>query len=185
MAGFDEIDRLARLESGALELSADGCNFRVAMEATLRRLEGVTRPRNAHLRLLTSGEAFAVALGEQDSALLAWRLLASLAGSLAPGEVIELSLRAGGDGIELKAELPQALAGEEDLFAAAARSESSALTAGMFGTGFTLRLARAEAEAAGGSLAHRGETLLLWLPGLTGTAPAHSHDRDGGPAAAA
>ena len=184
LAGFDEIDRLARLESAALSLSASGCNFRVIVEGTLRRLEGVTRPRSAHLRLLTSGEPFSVGLGEDDGAQLAWRLLASLAGSLAPGEVVEVTLRGSYRGIELDAELSLALAGEEDLFAAAARSEAPAVTAGMFGTGFTLRLARAEAEAAGGSLVLRGERLVLSLPGLTGAVPDHSHDEDGGASAA-
>jgi signal transduction histidine kinase len=185
LAGFDEIDRLARLESAALTLSSDGCNFRVVIETTLRRLEGVTRPRSAHLRLLTSGEAFSVGLGQEDGALLAWRLLASLAGSLAAGEVVELALRGDERGIELETELPIALAGEENLFAAGARSEGAAVTAGMFGTGFTLRLARAEAEAAGGSLAVRGESLVLSLPGLTGAAPDHSQGDNGGASATA
>jgi signal transduction histidine kinase len=184
LAGFDEIDRLARLESGALELSAEGCNFRVVVESTLRRLEGVTRPRSAHLRLLTSGEDFTVRLGEPDGALLAWRVLATLAGALAPGEVAELSLRGGAAGIALEAELPVGLAGEDDLFATAGRSEALAVTAGMFGTGFTLRLARAEAEAAGGTLAIHGETLALSLPTLTGAAPDHSQGDEGGSAAA-
>lgn len=185
LAGFDEIDRLARLESHALTLSHEGCNFRLVVETTLRRLEGVTRPRSAHLRLLTSGEDFSVGLGETDGALLAWRLLASLAASLAAGEIVELSLRGHADGIELQSELPLALAGEQDLFAASSRIEAAAVTAGMFGTGFTLRLARAEAEAAGGSLALRGETLVLSLPRLTGAAPDNSqHDDDGASAVA-
>jgi len=185
LAGFDEIDRLARLGSGAEELSADGCNIRLIVEGTLRRLEGVTRPRGAHLRLLTSGEMFAVRLGAADAALLAWRLLASLAGSLAPGEVIELTLRSTGRGTELHAELPLGLAGEDDLFATGARSEASTLSAGMFGTGFTLRLARSEAEAAGGSLVLQGETLVLSLPALTGGAPDHSQREEGGASDAA
>ena len=184
LAGFDEIDRFARLESGALALSSDGCNFRVVVETTVRRLEGVTRPRSAHLRLLTSGEAFTVGLGQEDSALLAWRLLASLAGSLAPGEVVELSLRGGDQGIELETELPAALGDEEDPFAVAPRGDTPALTAGMFGIGFSLRLARAEAEAAGGSLERRGETLVLSLAALTGAEPDHSKSHKGGASAA-
>jgi hypothetical protein len=185
LAGFDEIDRLARLESGALELSVDGCNFRLVVESTVRRLEGVTRPRSAHLRLLTSGEHFTVRLGEGDCALLAWRVLAALAGALAPGEVVELALRGGDAGVVLEAELPIGLAGEDDLFATAGRSEAPAVTAGMFGTGFTLRLARAEADAAGGSLVLHGETLALSLPTLTGAAPDHSQGDEGGSSAAA
>lgn len=174
LAGFDEIDRLARLESEALVLSAEGCDLRLVVEATLRRLEGVTRPRSAQLRLQTSGERFTVGLGADDAALLAWRLLASLAGSLAAGEVVAIDLRGGDVGVELETELPIALSGEEDLFAASARGDAAALSAGMFGSGFTLRLARAEAEAAGGSLGLRGETLVLSLPGLTERTGDHS-----------
>ena len=186
LAGFDEIDRLAKLESAALELSGEGCNFRLVVESTLRRLEGVTRPRSAHLRLLTSGERFTVALGRDDGALLAWRLLAVLAGALSPGEVVELALRGSGEAIELEAELPISLAGEDDIFAIAPRGEAPPVTAGMFGTGFTLRLARAEAQAAGGSLELREERLVLSLPGLTGAAPDHSQGgEDGGTSAAA
>jgi signal transduction histidine kinase len=185
LAGFDEIDRLARLESDALALSNDGCNFRLVVEGTLRRLEGVTRPRSAQLRLLTSGERFIVGLGADDGALLAWRLLASLAGSLAAGEVVEITLRGGERVVELETELPVALADEDDLFAASARGEGAAVTAGMFGSGFTLRLARAEAEAAGGSLALRGETLVLSLPVLTEPAPDHSQGGDHGASDAA
>ena len=76
------------------------------------------------------------------------------------------------------------LAGEDDLFAAAARNEAAVITAGMFGTGFTLRLARAEAEAAGGSLVLRGETLVLSLPALTHTARDHSQAKNGATPAA-
>jgi signal transduction histidine kinase len=185
LAGFDEIDRLARLESGALALSADGCDFRAVIESTLRRLGGVTRPRSAELRLAAAGEDFAVQLGEEDGALLAWRLLATLAGSLAPGEVVDLALSSDEKTMTLECELPISLAHEADLFVVAPRAEPPAVAAGMFGTGFTLRVARAEAEAAGGSLALRGERLVLSLPRLTGVAPGHSHDADGGASAAA
>ena len=44
----------------------------------------------------------------------------------------------------------------------------------MFGTGFSLRLAAAEALAAGGSLKHMGKALQLRLPGLTEALPGHS-----------
>jgi signal transduction histidine kinase len=184
MAGFDEIDRLARLESGALALSTTGCDLHAVVDSTLLRLGGVTRPRSADLRLLTSGHDFAVRLGADDGALLAWRLLATLAGALAPGEIVEVWLRGGDETIELASELPLELAGEEDLFATAAHGEAPAATAGMFGTGFTLRLARAEAEAAGGTLALRGESLVLTLPALTDALGAHSDDGDGTPAVA-
>jgi signal transduction histidine kinase len=173
LAGFDEIDRMVRLESGELDLSGEGSNLRTAIERTIKRLDGVTRPRSAQMRLLVSGESFAVGLGEDDGALLAWRVLATLAGALAPGEVIELSLRGDRAGIELRAELPIALA-SGDVFAGGPPAQAPAVTAGMFGAGFTLRLARAEAEAAGGSLLDEGEALVLALPGLTAGGGGHS-----------
>ena len=54
----------------------------------------------------------------------------------------------------------------------------------MFGTGFTLRLARAEAEAAGGSLVAGEETLALDLPALTATGAPHSQGAGDGAKAA-
>ena len=63
--------------------------------------------------------------------------------------------------------LPARLTAEDNLFAATTRSAESAINAGLFGTGFALRLARAEARAAGGTLRRDGATLVLTLPLLT------------------
>ena len=64
------------------------------------------------------------------------------------------------------------LAAEPNLFAATTRSNTaSAINAGLFGTGFALRLARAEARAAGGSLRRDGGTIALTLPVLTEAGP--------------
>jgi two-component system OmpR family sensor kinase len=119
------------------------------------------------MRLLVSGEAFSVGIGEEDAALLAWRLLATLGGALAPGEVIELTLRGEDGRVVLSVELPIGLGAGEDPFAAVAPAQAPVVTAGMFGTGFTLRLARAEARVLGGDLSADEETLVLDLPALT------------------
>ena len=55
---------------------------------------------------------------------------------------------------------------DEELFHGAAPATHQP-GAGMFGTGFALRLAAAEARAAGGSIMREHEQLLLTLPGLT------------------
>jgi len=183
LAGFDEIERMARLEGGALDLTAGTSDLRLVVERTLQRLEGVLRPRSAKIRLSVSGDGFTVGLGENDAALLVWRVLATLGGALAPGEIVELALN--GDGrVVLSGELPLGLAAGEDPFAVVAPAQAPAVTAGMFGTGFTLRLARAEAVAAGGSLTVAGDSLVLDLPALTGADAPHSHGRDGGEEAA-
>jgi len=71
--------------------------------------------------------------------------------------------------VELFDDLPAALADREDVFASTAPAQAQSVSAGMFGAGFTLRLARAEARAAGGDLTQNGETLILQLPLSLGT----------------
>jgi len=77
----------------------------------------------------------------------------------------------------LHVELPAALAARDDeaIFrtSASAKSITRTLSAGMFGTGFSLRLARAEAKAAGGSLKRDGNHLWLMLPALTARSAAN------------
>jgi hypothetical protein len=79
----------------------------------------------------------------------------------------------------LTAALPGALAAEDNLFAAAVRTTGSAVTSGLFGAGFALRLARAEARGAGGDLVRDGDALVLTVPLLTGAPGLPSHDNDG------
>ena len=179
LAGFDEIDRLARLESGAPVLDEGRCQWDEAVSTMLRRIEGALRPRSARIELSVHGEAFAVGLSETDAQQLIWRLLATLAGALAPGEVIDLALSSDGTELALVADLPSGLLDDGDLFAATAPAQQRALSAGMFGTGFTLRLARAEAAGTGGSLARRDDTLRLVLPVLTASPAAHTLGRQG------
>ncbi|MEO0063033.1 MAG: hypothetical protein RLZZ08_1593 [Pseudomonadota bacterium] len=166
LGGFEELDRLAMLESGAIDLTDGISDFERVLSAQVRRLEGVLRPRSAQIHLQSAAAITLVALQGDDCAQLAWRLLASLAGALAPGESIALTLSQPGERLQLDLELPLSLCGTDDLFAGTAPQQARAISAGMFGSGFTLRLARAEAEAAGGGLEHREEALTLWLPVL-------------------
>jgi signal transduction histidine kinase len=174
LAGFDEVDRLARLETGALRLDEGSCDWRDVVGQTLRRLEGVLRPRSARMDLAIAGSPFLVPLEEPEAAQLAWRLLATLAGALGPGEIIDLALTADGERVTLDADLPASLLGDEDLFDATTPAQPRAVSAGAFGTGFTLRLARAEAASIGGELERRGDSLCLALPALTGPAAVHT-----------
>jgi hypothetical protein len=63
---------------------------------------------------------------------------------------------------------------EGAMFGAAIGAVPQAIASGMFGTGFALRLARAEARAAGGSLKRVDNELRLTLPGLTTGTGTHS-----------
>jgi two-component system OmpR family sensor kinase len=180
LAAFDEIDRLAKLEAGVSVLGEGRCEWDQTIGEILRRIEGALRPRSARVEAAVSGAGFTIGLDETDAQQLAWRLLATLAGALAPGEVIDLALTSDRGEIELLIDLPAALASETELFVAPAPAPQRALTAGMFGSGFTLRLARAEARAAGGSLERRDDALRLVLPTLTGQGASHSVGRQGG-----
>lgn len=179
LAGFDEIDRFARLETGALRLDEGECDLREVVTRTLRRLEAVLRPRGARIELVAQGGPFTAGMAEVDAMQLVWRLLATLAGALAPGEIVDLVLAGDGELVTLDADLPAALAGNGDPFAASAPAQPRAVSAGMFGTGFTLRLARVEAQAIGGNLGQVEDRLRLVLPALTASRTAHTQG-DGG-----
>jgi two-component system, OmpR family, sensor kinase len=145
----------------------------------------VLRPRSARIELASPGVTPLVPMEPDDAKLLCWRLLATLAGALAPGEIIDVALRSDRRGVSLEIDLPASLAGNGDPFAATTPSQPRAVSAGMFGTGFTLRLARAEAEAAGGRLQADNDRLRLVLPALTRTQGDHTVEREGNGGAAA
>ena len=170
LAAFEELDRLARLETGALELDEGDADLRDAVAETTRRLSGALAARKAGYALEVSGKQFATAMTRQELMVLCWRLLATLAGSLAPGEERAVQLSSDGRTARILAELPQAIADAGDPFAIGPDTARPAISAGMFGTGFALRLARAELIAAGGSLGLRGTSLEARLPVLAGPA---------------
>jgi len=179
MAGFDELDRLARLESGVLELEHGTTDLHAVVAQLIRRLEGALRPRSASILLAVSGSSFDIGMDEAEALRLAWRLLATLAGAMAPGEVIDLTLTAEGDRVSLRADLPAALLEDADMFAAGAPAQPRAVSAGMFGSGFAFRLARAEAAAAGGSLVRQEDSVTLDLPALTSPNALHTVEEQG------
>ncbi|APE29081.1 sensor histidine kinase [Aurantiacibacter gangjinensis] len=175
LAGFDEVDRLVKLESGAAQLDEGVTDFREALVETMRRLEGVLRPRGAGFRLDVPGSPFHVAMSREEAMVICWRLLATAAGSLGPGEQAALTLRGEDGELNLMLDVPQALRGET---ARTARKNErrKAVSAGMFGPSFAFRLAEAEADAAGGSLDCDGDRVTLRLPSLTAPDEAHSTD---------
>ncbi len=167
LAGFDELDRLAQLETGALEPLEGDCDFALLCRGLAKQLEGVLAPRMAKFEADIPLSPLVVPMALREGEALAWRLFATLATALGAGEAVEVAMRAEGDAMALTATLPAVLATEEDVFAAAPRPAPGALSAGMFGAGFALRLVRAEARAAGGDLEHVDERLRLTLPLLT------------------
>ncbi|MWV29401.1 sensor histidine kinase [Aurantiacibacter rhizosphaerae] len=173
LAGFDEVDRLVKLESRTMKLEEGACDFRVALSDTAQRLEGVLRGRNAGFALNVSGDHFTVPLDRGEVLAMCWRLLATAAGALAPGETSELALSSDGTTVELGLDVPESLRlGAADTSREGQRRR--AISAGMFGPAFAFRLAEVEAIAAGGSLTCEKDRATLRLPALTLQATPHS-----------
>ena len=176
LAGFEELDRLVKLNSGALELDPGECDLARVIATTVGQLEAYTGPRNSGFELEQSDEPLPVAMAEIEAERLLWRLLATLAGATVPGETLKLRSRLRGGSARVTVRLPSGLADLDDdaLFRAVTQAKPKALSAGMFGIGFALRLAEAEADAAGGRLLRKGDKLRLELPGLTEAVRGHS-----------
>lgn len=180
LAGFEELERLARLDSGAMELEPGLCDLGDMAVATAARLRPHTLARRIFFDVQLGEGPLIVPIAPIEAERLLWRLLATLAAAAAPGERLRLRLRRRGEQIRLRMQLPAALAARSDkeLFGASLPAASGALSAGNFGGGFALRLAAAEARAGGGELVRREDKLRLSLAGLTEPALLHSHAAD-------
>jgi hypothetical protein len=182
LAGFEELDRYARLDSGALAPEPGSADLAMVVAGTVHQLEAFTGARSSGFVLSAPPGELTVGLAQGEAEHLAWRLLATLAGAARPGEMITLDLSIEGQAVRLVAALPEGLAALADPFEAMPPQAGAAINAGVFGNGFTLRLAAAEARAAGGTLHREGDALHLVLPGpapaadggLTGPVPFHT-----------
>jgi signal transduction histidine kinase len=164
LAGFEELDRLVKLESGALELDPGATDLCGIIDGTTRQLDGVLRPRSAGLELVATAQTCLVALTPHDTEILIWRILATLAGTTSPGEALQIVLAVNGKLAGIEIDLPVSLADRPDIFEGTVSPAHQAVSAGMFGAGFALRLARAEARAVGGELRRVDDLLVLTLP---------------------
>ena len=181
LSAFEELERLARLESGALDMTAGETDLAQLTAATVAQLGAHTASRSSGFVLRVDGEPLPVPLDRLELERIVWRLLATCAGTSAPGEQLKLRLKAKDGVARLDLALPATLAvmpGDAP-FEAAVGAVPQVISAGVFGIGFALRLARAEARAAGGDLVRKGDRLRLTLPGLTATLPGHTHSADG------
>ena len=175
LAGFEEIDRLVRFETGRADEIGGQCDLAQVIGRLLTQLEPGMAGREVRFGFDGSGPA-PVRMAASEAERMLWRVLALLGSEALPGETLALELAADREGIGLVVALPEALAARADsaLFAVQPLGDGEARTFGFLGGGFALRLARAEARAAGGTLVRDGARLILRLPGLTPSADANS-----------
>lgn len=174
LSAFEELERLAKLESAAMALETGETDVAEVVTATVAQLAAHTGQRGSGFTITAPDGPCPVPLDRLEVERLAWRLLATLAGTAAPGERLALTIGSDNGQPRIVLSLPAALAtrSDKDLFEAGPGTIPQAIAAGVFGVGFALRLARAEAAAAGGKLERSGQNLILSLPGLT-SAPEH------------
>ncbi|MFZ9395776.1 MAG: histidine kinase dimerization/phospho-acceptor domain-containing protein [Erythrobacter sp.] len=165
LAGFDELERLAKLESGALSLGGGKTDLLDLARRMTNQLSQVLAPRMAGIDLAEGPErGLWVEIDPDEAEALAWRMLATLAGAVTAGEVLAAEIEMDQDRARLWCQIPAQLIAEDDVFTAEIKPGTSGLNSGLFGAGFSLRLARAEARGAGGDLQQVEERMCLSLP---------------------
>lgn len=177
LAGFEDVERLVRLESGANDAEPGQSDLGAVVARLIAQLDPVIAPREVRLRHEPSTAPLPVGLSAAEAERTVWRLLAVVAGAAAPGERLSIDLADDGVQARLTLTLPASLAMRDDeaLFAPdAARGAGGILSPAMLGSGFALRLAAAELRAAGGIMVRKGGKLFVTLPLLTGPATTHS-----------
>mgnify|MGYP002777939453 CR=1 FL=1 len=175
LAGFSELERLARLETGTQELPEGTTEFVMVVQRQIAQLQTVLSPRVSRLEANWELSEARVALAHETAELLAWRFLGTLAAATAAGERLTIDMDTAGKTLRLTATLPAALVQAENVFAGDIHLPGGMLGTGLFGAAFALRLARAEARAAGGDLVRLADTMQLILP--LGDADAVSGDQ--------
>lgn len=165
LAGFAELERLARLEAGTQEIPEGSSDFVTIARRQVAQLQTVLSPRVSRIDATWGLQEARVAIAPETAEMLAWRYLGTLAAATSAGERITLDLTAVDQELRLSASLPAALAQSEDVFVGDIRAAGGVLGTGLFGAGFALRLARAEARAVGGELLRSAaDAMLLTLP---------------------
>lgn len=182
LAGFEEVERLVKLESAALALETGGCDAATVVARLVEQVSPVLGSRNVRLTVSMPANPVPVNLAEAELERCVWRLLSVIAASVAPGERLTFALENDHGAARLALTLPVSLRSLDDdtLYAPDAAPSAGMLTAAMLGNGFALRLARAEARAAGGSLEREAGLLVAAFPGQINEAPAWPGQAAGG-----
>ncbi|TCD04985.1 sensor histidine kinase [Erythrobacteraceae bacterium CFH 75059] len=163
LAGFDDLERLARLEAGATERGGGEAMLDTIVQDTVRRLRPALQAQGSGIDLTLQAGA-AVAMPPDEAEMLVWRILSVATAALPPHTVVDVELRHAAGLLMLTCSLPEVLHRAPDPFDLAFQLDAAMIDHGLFGAGFTLRLARLEARSVGGDLCRDGTVLTLTLP---------------------
>lgn len=178
LAGFEEVERLVKLESRALTIDTGEADAAAIIAQMVEQVTPVLAARNVRLNVTLPSEPVTVSFAADEVERSVWRVLSVIASSVAPGERLSITFEAQPDLAALTLTLPASLQRLDDtaLFAPDATASAGAFaTSAMLGNGFTLRLARAELEAGGGALRRDDNHLLIGLPYSAADHAAQTH----------
>ncbi|MGV3511454.1 MAG: histidine kinase dimerization/phospho-acceptor domain-containing protein [Novosphingobium sp.] len=183
LAGFEEIERLVKLESRTLALDAGIADAAAIIAGLVEQLSPVLAARNVRLSVAMPPRPLLIAFAAEEAERSVWRLLSVIATSVAPGERLTIALDEQPTCAALSVTLPAALDRLDDrtLFApeaANAGGNGALVASAMLGNGFALRLARAEFEAGGGALRRDGARFIVEIPGAGNPLPNHDAAKD-------
>lgn len=171
LAGFEEIERLVKLESRAMALDPGEADFGGVVARLVEQVSPVFAARNVRLTLSLNARGAIVNFAQEEIERAVWRVLSVVTSGVAPGERLGIELahdRAEGQAhaVTLSISLPASLNKLDDaaLFAPEVGGNGAVAAASMLGSGFALRLARAEFVAGGGMLWRDGARLRINLP---------------------
>lgn len=158
LADFDELDRLARFESGRQRPDDGTVEVRAAIHALVDRLAPLFDQREVTLALAGDEEPLHAALAPAAFEEMAWRLLSTVASAAQPGERLTLRLAREGDRARLSLRLPAALGEAQAPSIGTAAARAAARSA------FALRTIGAEVRAGGGEVRRSAGFLTLLMP---------------------
>lgn len=169
LSGFDDLDLAARIETGRLEQDDGVTEAGWLLGRMADRLQTLTDLRGVSLHLRKAETVRAFGLGQQSAERIVTRLVSALVIGCDRGERIDCNIRTriGPEPTNLiEISRPKRLMdrSEEELLS----TESSLDDSGepLLGLGFSLRLVRNLAQAAGGDLRFEEDSLLLRLPAV-------------------
>lgn len=177
LAGFEEVERLVRLESRAIDIDTAEADATAVIAALVEQVTPVLSSRNVRLSVMVPSDPIMVAFATEEIERSVWRVFSVITASIAPGERLTIALERQSANAMLSVSLPASLRAldEAAMFAPDASKQAGALaTSAMLGNGFALRLARAEFEAGSGLMHRENDRIVIILPYLTAAAADHT-----------
>ena len=171
VAMVDDLDTAARIDGGGIDAApVEGTDAALIFDRAISEQRGVLMQRGVVLDDTIAPARTVVGAAQVER--MATRLIAAVAGTAAPGEMLSARLAESVDGTAFTISRPAVLAGrhERALLDPDFSPDGDWPDAPLLGLGFTLRLIAKMATQAGGSLVILSEAFRLMLPGASSLA---------------